>query len=77
MRLNYLTPQGFKELETELLNGQKLQGAETAADVHNFLVAHGLGDAERAQKYPLFENVWKICFQVSIIPLDRGASAYG
>ncbi|KAG9006971.1 glycerol-3-phosphate dehydrogenase [Tulasnella sp. JGI-2019a] len=54
---------GFRELEQELLNGQKLQGAETAADVHNFLVAHGVGEAERNKKYPLFENVWKICFQ--------------
>lgn len=56
--------QSFQELEQELLNGQKLQGALTALEVHQFLDAHGVDNIKRKKKYPLFENVWKICFEV-------------
>eukprot|EP00092_Neocalanus_flemingeri_P084059 GFUD01105569.1.p1 GENE.GFUD01105569.1~~GFUD01105569.1.p1 ORF type:complete len:378 (+),score=104.32 GFUD01105569.1:84-1217(+) len=44
------------DLETEMLNGQKLQGPETAAEVNYVLAAKGL-EAE----FPLFTAVHKIC----------------
>jgi len=44
------------ELETEMLNGQKLQGPETAAEVNYVLKAKGL-EAE----FPLFTAVHRIC----------------
>ncbi|KAG9019349.1 glycerol-3-phosphate dehydrogenase [Tulasnella sp. 427] len=56
------TKKSFQELEKELLNGQKLQGALTALEVHQFLDAQGVGNIKRKNKYPLFENVWNICF---------------
>jgi len=43
-------------LEQELLQGQKLQGPETAAEVHDMLRARGL-EAE----FPLFTAVHRIC----------------
>jgi len=44
------------ELEVEMLNGQKLQGPETAAEVNYMLKARGLeGD------FPLFTTVHRIC----------------
>merc|ERR1711936_1359908 len=44
------------ELEGEMLNGQKLQGPETAAEVNYMLKARGLeGD------FPLFTTVHRIC----------------
>jgi len=46
------------ELETEMLNGQKLQGPETAAEVNFMLKAKGL-EAE----FPLFTAVHKICIE--------------
>ncbi|KAG8917429.1 glycerol-3-phosphate dehydrogenase, partial [Tulasnella sp. 408] len=57
------TKKSFQELEKDLLNGQKLQGALTALEVHQFLDAHGVDNIKRKKKYPLFENVWKICFE--------------
>ncbi|KIO17759.1 hypothetical protein M407DRAFT_32556 [Tulasnella calospora MUT 4182] len=57
------TKRSFQELEQELLNGQKLQGALTALELHQFLDAHGVDNIKRKKKYPLFENVWKICFE--------------
>jgi len=44
------------ELETEMLNGQKLQGPETAAEVNYVLKAKGL-----ESEFPLFTTVHKIC----------------
>jgi len=44
------------ELETEMLNGQKLQGPETAAEVNYVLAAKGLED-----QFPLFTAVHRIC----------------
>jgi len=44
------------ELETEMLNGQKLQGPETAAEVNYMLANKGL-EAE----FPLFTAVHKVC----------------
>jgi len=50
------TRKSLSELETEMLNGQKLQGPETAAEVNYVLAAKGL-EAE----FPLFTAVHKIC----------------
>lgn len=44
------------ELETEMLNGQKLQGPETAAEVNYMLASKGL-EAD----FPLFTAVHKVC----------------
>jgi glycerol-3-phosphate dehydrogenase (NAD+) len=44
------------ELEVEMLNGQKLQGPETAAEVNYMLKARGL-EAD----FPLFTTVHRIC----------------
>lgn len=43
-------------LEAEMLNGQKLQGPETAAEVNYVLKAKGLED-----EFPLFTAVHRIC----------------
>jgi len=45
-------------LEQEMLNGQKLQGPETAAEVNYMLKARGLED-----EFPLFTTVHRICQQ--------------
>lgn len=50
------TKKSISELETEMLNGQKLQGPETAAEVNYMLKARGLED-----DFPLFTSVHKIC----------------
>lgn len=50
----------FQELEKSMLKGQKLQGPETALEVHEFLKARG---SSRPQGYPLFEAVWRICYE--------------
>ncbi|KAG8896898.1 hypothetical protein FRB99_008583, partial [Tulasnella sp. 403] len=57
----------FEQLEKELLNGQKLQGPYTALEIHEFLTAHGVDNIKRAKKYPLFKNVWKICFEEDVL----------
>jgi glycerol-3-phosphate dehydrogenase (NAD+) len=46
------------QLERELLNGQKLQGAATALEVNNFLKAKG-----KVQEFPLFTAVYEIVFK--------------
>ena len=43
------------QLEQELLNGQKLQGATTAKEVNTFLKAKG-----KVQEFPLFTAVHEI-----------------
>lgn len=48
----------FDELEEELLNGQKLQGVATAGEVFEFLNVRG-----RLADYPLFDKVYRICFE--------------
>ncbi|QRV90746.1 NAD-dependent glycerol-3-phosphate dehydrogenase C-terminus [Ceratobasidium sp. AG-Ba] len=55
------TGKGFRELEQEKLNGQKLQGPQTALELHTFLIARG-DNVRRPGGYPLLEAVWKICF---------------
>ncbi|KAI5833160.1 NAD-dependent glycerol-3-phosphate dehydrogenase [Schizophyllum commune Tattone D] len=51
-------PKTFQQLEEELLNGQKLQGVETAREVFEFLQAR-----KRLDGYPLFEKVYRISFE--------------
>jgi len=46
------------QLERELLNGQKLQGAATAHEVHAFLQAKG-----KISEFPLFTAVYEIVFE--------------
>jgi glycerol-3-phosphate dehydrogenase (NAD+) len=46
------TGKSFEVLERELLNGQKLQGTDTAKELHEFLKARG-----RVEAYPLFTVV--------------------
>uniref|UniRef100_Q4PP89 Glycerol-3-phosphate dehydrogenase [NAD(+)] n=1 Tax=Lysiphlebus testaceipes TaxID=77504 RepID=Q4PP89_LYSTE len=50
------TGKTIKELEDELLNGQKLQGPATADEVHEMLKSKNLTD-----KFPLFTAVHRIC----------------
>ena len=46
------------QLERELLNGQKLQGAATAHEVNLFLKAKG-----KVAEFPLFRAVYEIVFE--------------
>uniref|UniRef100_A0AAY4E9R3 Glycerol-3-phosphate dehydrogenase [NAD(+)] n=1 Tax=Denticeps clupeoides TaxID=299321 RepID=A0AAY4E9R3_9TELE len=46
----------IEELEKEMLNGQKLQGPLTSAEVYHILKQKGLVD-----KFPLFTAVYQIC----------------
>jgi len=50
------TKKPLVELEAEMLNGQKLQGPETAAEVNHLLAKEGL-----EAKFPLFTAVHRIC----------------
>ncbi|KAG5275191.1 hypothetical protein AALO_G00144590 [Alosa alosa] len=52
------TGKTIEELEKEMLNGQKLQGPATAAEVHRILKGKKLVD-----KFPLFNAVYQICFE--------------
>uniref|UniRef100_A0A8B9JZR6 Glycerol-3-phosphate dehydrogenase [NAD(+)] n=1 Tax=Astyanax mexicanus TaxID=7994 RepID=A0A8B9JZR6_ASTMX len=46
------------ELEAEMLNGQKLQGPQTSAEVYKILQKKNMVD-----KFPLFVSVYQICFE--------------
>ncbi|GAA5970768.1 hypothetical protein JCM11641_004446 [Rhodosporidiobolus odoratus] len=48
----------FDELEQEMLNGQKLQGVETARELHDFLKARN-----KVDDYPLFAFVYRVAFE--------------
>ncbi|XP_077368778.1 glycerol-3-phosphate dehydrogenase [NAD(+)], cytoplasmic isoform X1 [Festucalex cinctus] len=52
------TGKSIEELEKEMLNGQKLQGPATAAEVYLILKHKNLVD-----KFPLFNAVYQICYQ--------------
>uniref|UniRef100_A0A672GK77 Glycerol-3-phosphate dehydrogenase [NAD(+)] n=1 Tax=Salarias fasciatus TaxID=181472 RepID=A0A672GK77_SALFA len=52
------TGKSIVDLETEMLNGQKLQGPATSAQVFHILQQRGL-----LSKFPLFTAVYQICFQ--------------
>ncbi|BGP39706.1 glycerol-3-phosphate dehydrogenase [Rhodotorula kratochvilovae] len=48
----------FDELEEEMLNGQKLQGVQTAKELYEFLKARG-----REEAYPLFTFVYRVAYE--------------
>jgi len=50
--------QSMDQLEQELLNGQKLQGAATAEEVNRFLRARG-----KVNEFPLFTAVYEIVYK--------------
>ncbi|XP_018602674.1 glycerol-3-phosphate dehydrogenase [NAD(+)], cytoplasmic [Scleropages formosus] len=52
------TGKSIEELEKEMLNGQKLQGPATAAEVNHILKHKNL-----VEKFPLFNAVHQICHQ--------------
>jgi len=49
----------LKELEAEMLKGQKLQGPMTAEEVHKMMNKLGLDEKD----YPIFTTVYKICYE--------------
>uniref|UniRef100_A0ACB8FVV9 Glycerol-3-phosphate dehydrogenase n=1 Tax=Sphaerodactylus townsendi TaxID=933632 RepID=A0ACB8FVV9_9SAUR len=52
------TGKTIEELEQEMLNGQKLQGPQTSAEVYRILKQKGL-----TEKFPLFAAVYQICYE--------------
>ncbi|XP_047642542.1 glycerol-3-phosphate dehydrogenase [NAD(+)], cytoplasmic isoform X1 [Phacochoerus africanus] len=52
------TGKSIEQLEKEMLNGQKLQGPQTAQELHSILQHKGLVD-----KFPLFMAVYQICYE--------------
>ncbi|XP_053568997.1 glycerol-3-phosphate dehydrogenase 1-like protein [Bombina bombina] len=52
------TGKSIEQLEQEMLNGQKLQGPQTSAEVYRILHQKGMVD-----KFPLFTAVYRICYE--------------
>lgn len=52
------TSKSIVELEAEMLNGQKLQGPQTSAEVYKILQKRDM-----VSKFPLFAAVYQICFE--------------
>ncbi|KAM5287671.1 glycerol-3-phosphate dehydrogenase [NAD(+)], cytoplasmic isoform 1-T1 [Ctenodactylus gundi] len=52
------TGKSIEQLEKEMLNGQKLQGPQTARELHSILQHKGMVD-----KFPLFMAVYKVCYE--------------
>ncbi|KAJ7424987.1 Glycerol-3-phosphate dehydrogenase [NAD(+)], cytoplasmic [Pitangus sulphuratus] len=52
------TGKSIEELENEMLNGQKLQGPQTSAEVYKILKQKNMLD-----KFPLFTTIYKICYE--------------
>ncbi|KAM3585106.1 uncharacterized protein V6R79_007668 [Siganus canaliculatus] len=52
------TSKSITELEAEMLNGQKLQGPQTSAEVYKLLQKRDM-----VNKFPLFSAVYQICFE--------------
>ncbi|CAN9498329.1 unnamed protein product [Ophioblennius macclurei] len=52
------TSKSISELEAEMLNGQKLQGPQTSAEVFKILKKKDM-----IEKFPLFVAVYQICFE--------------
>uniref|UniRef100_A0AAQ5X352 Glycerol-3-phosphate dehydrogenase [NAD(+)] n=1 Tax=Amphiprion ocellaris TaxID=80972 RepID=A0AAQ5X352_AMPOC len=52
------TSKSIAELEAEMLNGQKLQGPQTSAEVYKILQKKGM-----VNEFPLFAAVYQICFE--------------
>ncbi|XP_066472811.1 glycerol-3-phosphate dehydrogenase [NAD(+)], cytoplasmic isoform X2 [Tiliqua scincoides] len=53
-----MTGKSIEQLEKEMLNGQKLQGPQTSAELHRILKHKNLVD-----KFPLFTAVYQICYE--------------
>ncbi|XP_053231061.1 glycerol-3-phosphate dehydrogenase [NAD(+)], cytoplasmic isoform X1 [Podarcis raffonei] len=51
------TGKSIEQLEKEMLNGQKLQGPQTSAELNHILKSKNLAD-----KFPLFTAVYEICY---------------
>ncbi|XP_053724300.1 glycerol-3-phosphate dehydrogenase [NAD(+)], cytoplasmic-like [Synchiropus splendidus] len=51
------TGKSIEQLENEMLNGQKLQGPATAAEINHILKQKNL-----VERFPLFTAVYQICF---------------
>ncbi|CEQ40230.1 SPOSA6832_01826 [Sporobolomyces salmonicolor] len=63
LRVELLTPlpyalQSFDELEKDMLNGQKLQGVQTAKELYEFLKSRG-----KVEEYPLFTFVYRVAYE--------------
>ncbi|XP_067868343.1 glycerol-3-phosphate dehydrogenase 1c [Heterodontus francisci] len=52
------TGKTIEQLEQEMLNGQKLQGPQTSAEVYHILKQKAMVD-----KFPLFTAVYQICYE--------------
>ncbi|OCT93029.1 hypothetical protein XELAEV_18016095mg [Xenopus laevis] len=52
------TGKSIEELEQEMLNGQKLQGPQTSAELNHILKSKSL-----VEKFPLFTAVYQICYE--------------
>ncbi|XP_054237004.1 glycerol-3-phosphate dehydrogenase 1-like protein isoform X1 [Indicator indicator] len=52
------TGKSIEELENEMLNGQKLQGPLTSAEVYKILQQKNM-----LNKFPLFTTIYKICYE--------------
>ncbi|XP_077468013.1 glycerol-3-phosphate dehydrogenase 1-like protein isoform X1 [Stigmatopora argus] len=52
------TSKSIADLEAEMLNGQKLQGPQTSAEIYKILKKKDMVD-----KFPLFASVYQICFE--------------
>jgi len=53
-----LTGKSIEQLEKEMLNGQKLQGFDTAKEVYSYLENENM-----TQEFPLFTRVYSICYE--------------
>ena len=53
------TGKPLAELEAEMLNGQKLQGPETARELQGVLKARGIAPTQ----FPLFTAVYNCCYE--------------
>ncbi|XP_038642226.1 glycerol-3-phosphate dehydrogenase [NAD(+)], cytoplasmic-like isoform X3 [Scyliorhinus canicula] len=53
-----VTGKTIEQLEQDMLNGQKLQGPQTAVEIHQTLKLQNLVD-----KFPLFTAVYQICYE--------------
>ncbi|XP_075581092.1 glycerol-3-phosphate dehydrogenase [NAD(+)], cytoplasmic [Pelecanus crispus] len=52
------TGKSIEQLEKEMLDGQKLQGPQTSAELHRILKSKNL-----VEKFPLFTAVYQICYE--------------
>nr|XP_010309030.1 PREDICTED: glycerol-3-phosphate dehydrogenase [NAD(+)], cytoplasmic isoform X2 [Balearica regulorum gibbericeps] len=52
------TGKSIEQLEKEMLNGQKLQGPQTSAELHRILKSKNI-----VEKFPLFTAVYQICYE--------------